>query len=332
MRRSIVAVIGLSAACQQTYSLRDVPVLGGTDAQQQAVLAELAHIGASMEADDLQLAPIRIRNLRDDSWGRYRGRGQRIELASRLSEDRLRITARHEVCHALDHDLGWPSGDRHAMDQAAAWWRDRTHAGVSRDTTEDVRHEAFALICEQGIHGAGALADPCQGLDPEVRDEIAWVVDLLSVETAPEIPTSVLIQDLDVQHLGAWDAWVSSDDELVLDGEANQLTVAPDGTTTEGPSPSGNIAQPWDNGADVGFEPLVGADFASRESSAGRLAVIGTLSAAQHPSLFIRDADGRWDQRGCAMGDSAVMWDTQFNVWIARAPSDEDRLDIEILD
>lgn len=332
-RGRIAAACLLGVGCHQQYSLAEVPIVGGTAKQVAAVEAELAHIMTSMDVEDLGLAAIRIRPLdMKSAWGTYTGASRRIDLAPRLNEAQLQVTVRHEVCHAMDHQLGLHAGRRGGMYRVAEWVDASMTTGSRARHADFVREEAFALVCEQGVHGARALLEPCQGLSPAVVDEIAWTLDQVALGPEPDIPAAVRVEELDVSRLGPWRAEVNDSNDLLLHGAEGALLVRPDGTVETEPTDwSGNIAQPWDDGASFDVEALTGKVLASRESASGRVAVIGTLLGAQHPALFVRDADGRWAHRACAKGTSTVMWDMDQNVLMGWASKDQDVLRIEVL-
>lgn len=330
MRRPLTSTL-LSVwvvGCHQRHPLDVVPIVGATHTQEAAVRAELDHIVSSMEVSDVRLASVRFGDLPDGWLGRYRN--HRVVLAPGLQGDTLRTMVRHEVCHAMEFQQGHPTRARDGMDAVASWWEQHAGAWYTSDREKAIRGEGFALICEQGVHGARALWQPCQGLDPEVREEIAWAVDVMALEPEPEVPTDILVEDLDVGELGPWEGVVNSADEVVLTGEDATLVVEPDGTL--GPGTGGaSRPQPTEEWALFGMEPLVGWDVTAMKSASGQLAAVATPRAANHPAMFLRDADGRWAQRGCALGDAMVHWNESAEVVMAWAPDDEDVVRIEVL-
>lgn len=89
----------------------------------------------------------------------------------------LRRITRHELCHAVDATLGWPSMERESP----------LVEGVRTDATLEAAREAFARVCEEGPGRAtfwSLVAEGCStsepGADWELSDEVdpqaaAWV-------------------------------------------------------------------------------------------------------------------------------------------------------------
>jgi hypothetical protein len=307
--------------------LSEVPILWGTDRQQEAVRAELDHVLATMEVDAVRLRSIEITTEPEHRLGSFNYATDRVKLDRYVDEPMMRKTTRHEVCHALDAALGWPSETRSGLDLVARHWKDRTTSGIPFGDETNRRNEAFAVICEQGVHGARALLDPCQGLHPDLRAEVAWVLDRMAA--VPDLPaaTEVISEAVDVGHLENWAVLVKDPEgvQLGTDDQEEQVYVTMDGRVVDEPLHGDRIGRIYDNFVALyGTEPIVGQVFDALKTGAGNVAVVARPRGGSESNLFVRHADGRWANHGCILGDWSFGYDMDRSLVMAWEAEEEE--------
>lgn len=142
----MIVLLGLLHACVPR-TLADTHVQGGTREEREVVREVLAQFEAEV------FAPPTVKRIVFDSDAEVLGDNQGVYtddliiLREGIGES-LVLDVRHELCHAMDEDLGWPS-------KMAGWDEDPDGEGPK---------EVFARLCSLGeeglslLHGAGL---PC---------------------------------------------------------------------------------------------------------------------------------------------------------------------------
>ena len=137
----------LLAGCS-TSPLDTVPIEGGTDAQREAVQAELDALVPMLGDLDVRLSKVRFARVAPRHMGEY-NHVTRTLLIDFLVEDAitLRHVVRHEVCHAVDFQMALKTPSWEGLDTAASWYRGR--GLMDQMGTGPARREAFALALRE---------------------------------------------------------------------------------------------------------------------------------------------------------------------------------------
>lgn len=223
-RRRILLVPAAFVACggcSSRLALPDVPISGGTSEQRAAAATELAEFDRWVGAGRLQIAGVEFRPLPDNLNGRYYRAWKAVDLDETLEPDQVRLSLRHELCHALDRSDELM--DDLSLFQAfgdSLYDREQGHLD-SHASRRGRRSEALAVLCESGPLGAAALSTPCPG-DPDVADLFEYVAS--EVWAAYEPPTPSLgTAVVTAAYVG--EPWTSFDIEPTASPERVDLTT-----------------------------------------------------------------------------------------------------------
>jgi hypothetical protein len=153
-----------------TFTLDQVPIDGGTEAQRAAARAALLDFDTAIGAGRLALRSISFRELKEPIAGRYHN--ARVDIYEGAPAEVVGDIARHELCHALDDAeslSGGPQAD--ALERLA----EGPLAHAARYAENHPEHESFALLCEQGPIAAGLYASSCPGDFAATSAVFAWM-------------------------------------------------------------------------------------------------------------------------------------------------------------
>jgi hypothetical protein len=239
LRHGAIALLGLAGCAREPDCVPwdEVVVvrtsLDATDADVAEVQAALRDMEAwtGLEAICVQRVEIVDSEAMDErayDWaiGEYDGSSKLLLEAGEFD----RRTVIHELCHAVDATLGWPSMDAPVLDEKAA----RLSGSDLYEGRRLRRAEAFAQICDDGPDEVGvfaAAAGACPTSEPLVRrapgDARRWVVETAMpaahrLWTLPPVSSSEATLDLGVPRFSLSNA------DLVNHGhEVHDWTVQP---------------------------------------------------------------------------------------------------------
>jgi len=280
----IAIVACLLGGCGPVHPLDEVPIVGGSDAERALVRDLLVRFDEWTGGDRVQLREVVIETHEDGVAGTYRKGAKRITLRPGLGSSYLSETVRHELCHALDHQEGYPSEDQgfEALHDAYLALGEVSHetdaSSVRRRATE-----GFALFCEQGPWENALATEPCDGVPGEARQQAAWVRDEVwrGVYTGPSLRRELV---------GSIEADI---DTLVT------VVVDDDGTTIYGQGPDGPV---FLTGPDYGTVPDTAAYMVAEPPSppavfdvvgrVGSSAVALTSVGPGHAQVLLGTLDG----------------------------------------
>jgi hypothetical protein len=312
------------AGCASGVSLRDVEVVGGTEAQRAAVLAEVNAFDLAAGRGRTRVSEIRIR---DDfgAGGAYRHWNSRIVLSADLAADEIGRIARHELCHALDDAEGLSEGSAALLDP----FTDGPLVGYAADRSAvHRRREVFAHLCEAGPVAARVGSEDCPDLAPDLWSAFGWLEEAVwqgvsPIGHAPAPTTGGAFVDLGIEV----DRWL-------IEGLDNGATIAvwypSDGAVftsvvvgldTGFPAPAG--AREPDLVAPDGLPATWGLAGRPHGSADGPGVVVATVEVAGFaPVERVLGWDGAaWDavDRGCWPEDRspANLFTTEGRVWSA---------------
>jgi len=164
----------LAVGCGPTYGLAEVPISGGT-AEERAVIREtLLQFDQWTGGGRVELRSVTVEAAGAEVAGVYQ-RNKRITLRPGMALYYLAESVRHELCHALDHQEGFPSEDRGFEVLHDAFLQ---HGAASHEVgASDKRRarEGFALHCEQGPWTGALAAQDCDDLPRIDAAQASWM-------------------------------------------------------------------------------------------------------------------------------------------------------------
>jgi hypothetical protein len=170
-------VAALLGACAERVPLSQVPVRGGTDAQQAEVRRIIEGFEQAAGPGRVALTEVVFSDIYGPAIGTFSPVSFRVRLESGLQGFELERVLRHELCHALDYTEGLVAEPDPAFD---ALVHDLFVLGaVDTEGLEGPRNrrsEAFARFCEKGPLIAEALSSACPGEPDEVTEVAATLV------------------------------------------------------------------------------------------------------------------------------------------------------------
>jgi hypothetical protein len=179
--------------CVQTVPLPDVPLRGGTAEARAVASAELLAFDAAVGPGEVQLSELVFRPL-DDLLGLYQEAPRRVSIAVDLPTEEVARIVRHELCHAVDHQLALLGDPVPVLDAFGDWLYAPEGAGIpDAGNDRSRRAEAMAELCEMGPLRAWALTRPCPADPSLAREAYGWVYD--NVWRAWEPPERRALED-----------------------------------------------------------------------------------------------------------------------------------------
>lgn len=160
--------------------LDEVPIHGGTLAQQQVVRETIAEFEAWIGPGRVELSAVVFTPGVRDAVGRYWVAQRRIRILDSVEGAELERVVRHELCHAVDLQgdlLSRPDPTFDTLvERVRAQEAHPLHPVVGESRRAD-RGELFANLCEYGPARTHLVATPCPG-DPEYLAAAArWLED-----------------------------------------------------------------------------------------------------------------------------------------------------------
>jgi hypothetical protein len=186
-RNGVVALL-LVGACEARVPLSDVPIVGGTAEQREAVRDELAAFDGWVGPDRLQIVEVRFADLDPVVLGQFRPSQDDVKLNRDLAIGEVRWVVRHELCHALDYAEGLVEQPSPLFDHLVTQLK-----GQAGPTDRARRSEVLAEACNVGPFGAEALAtQPCPADPPEAEELFGWIARHVWSEYDPADPAAPL--------------------------------------------------------------------------------------------------------------------------------------------
>lgn len=279
------------------HPVGDVPISGATEGQAAAIRAELDEMQQWAPLDEVRLSKIVVDSSLPSAIGGAYGSGrQRIRLADIDDHWFSRQILRHELCHALDDQLGLRARDEASLedvwDQVQPRWVDLPEQPNSRSA---LREEGFALLCDLSAGPLQALAEG-QAL-PGLATASEWVRSRV-IDREPDPPPGRFWLEP-----GAWDppghvrqygnealSLLFEEESVVVDADGNPIDIE---DIQQEPLPLElNVASFADLSHFEGGVMAVGA------VENGPAVVFAQPRGAIGYQLFLRTDDGPWSWVG----------------------------------
>jgi hypothetical protein len=181
--RALLFVTPLLWNCTpRTFPLGEVPIVGGSRDQREAVRDALLAFDAAVGPGRVQLSEVVFDSEgAADAAGRYSTKRSRIALAPDLGP-LIPDVVRHELCHAIDHQEMLAPAIGGALDRLIPALAEEGAFAATGEfegypTPEDQRKETFADMCNRGPEVAALLAEACPDDPYEVSPVFAWMSD-----------------------------------------------------------------------------------------------------------------------------------------------------------
>jgi len=287
--------IALLLACTQEpgalHPLDATPIEGASAEDEAMIRAEVARIVESMQVDTLRFEAIEVKGrTSEDHLGGYDADRSRIELPGGLVDGpTFQAALVHQVCHAIDVQLGDLSADRSG--DLVDVYRDLVHTHTVKDR-EDQHSEGFAHMCSLGGGPLEALADPAER-SSAATDVASWMIDVAMKPV--EGPERVLWLadapiDVDFPQFAVFEDGVLR----VPDGNEDYRYVDMDGAEVDGPDPDASPETLPLSLAAFDERPFPGQALTSARSASGAAVVFAKPSGGSRNHVFVRSRDGGW--------------------------------------
>lgn len=323
------ATLLLLASCTGD-SLLDVSIRDASATEASALRAELDEMAEAMDIGDVRITSIVVKDSVKGgvAAGSYSPGRRRIALRrSHLGE--MRKVLRHEVCHAMDHQLELHADDETLLAEAFDHLGSRVDTYYEDRGEEAQASETFAQLCELGPGPLLALMDPAhQDMPADLLAASRWTLDRAVLrQPSPDVmtfdwvepgewPTPRSVNQFGNEHLG-----LSYEEEAVFFDWRGQVVPSREVT-----APNVHTHLGWSDFFDSGdVGPFDGDLVGSGEAASGTNVAVVALPGTVVPHLFVAEPGQMWASRGPAIdpivrvldGIVTVAWtdpDDRFHV------------------
>jgi len=164
--------------------LTEVPIVGGTPDQVEAVRAEMAFMQRAL-VDAPVVRKVVFTEL-DDAAGTFRPRRSTIRIHEGARTRDVPLIVRHEVCHAVDHSFGgMKTVGEAALAAQSGMFGGTAGFGLEGESRDLYAREVFATMCAWGPAGLAAATMVCAGDRTGHEDVAAEVLAIAYGASSP---------------------------------------------------------------------------------------------------------------------------------------------------
>jgi hypothetical protein len=164
--------IALFAGCTRQRSLDEVPIYGASAEELAWIETELERFDrwtggrVTLNAIEIETEVVDKRHAERETLGMYSQRRGVVYVESGLAESEFMEVLRHELCHALDFDIGARRDLKAPLQRVLDKAESQSHRyhWIHEDaewSEEEKRQEILAMACEQGPNASALMATYC---------------------------------------------------------------------------------------------------------------------------------------------------------------------------